>query len=382
MATRNLSRFYKYHFIPRTPQDTKLIPISRTIGADRVVDEMLFCFTHDIEIDWMLPGIAPTGRYVEIPLVAIVCFRGDKLYHEHIYWDQASVLVQIGKLDPKGLPIAGIETAQKAGQRREAFEHADEVMGDERRKADMTGHMGRDRQAPAPSGDRGVGPIPATEKHLSRTEQEGGVVSTILKRHRYLAAGCLAACLFGLAPASAQEVTLRAANAFPVGSYYARNFEAFVKKVNDEGKGLVHINYIGGPEAIPTFQLANALKTGVVDLGNTTTSYTASIVPEGQVLNYTDLSTAEMRKDGVMDYLNKIFLNKGLYYYARTGEGTHFYIYTNKALENGKLAGLKIRSAPIYQSFFSKMGITGVQLRPAKSIPRWRTTSSTVTRGR
>jgi carboxymethylenebutenolidase len=74
---------------------------------------MLFCFTHDIEIDWMLPGIAPTGKRVEIPLVAIVKFRGDKLYHEHIYWDQASVLVQIGVLDPKGLPIAGIETAKK-----------------------------------------------------------------------------------------------------------------------------------------------------------------------------------------------------------------------------------------------------------------------------
>jgi len=108
-----LSRFYRDHFIPTTPADTKLIPISRTIGADRVVDEMLFCFTHDVEIDWMLPGLAPTGKYVEIPLVAIINFRGDKLYHEHIYWDQASVLVQIGKLDPHGLPVAGIETAKK-----------------------------------------------------------------------------------------------------------------------------------------------------------------------------------------------------------------------------------------------------------------------------
>ena len=109
----DLHRFYKNHFIPKTPADTKLVPISRTIGADRVVDEMLFCFTHDIEIDWMLPGIAPTGNYVEIPLVAIVCFRGDKLYHEHIYWDQASVLAQIGLLDTKGLPVAGVETARK-----------------------------------------------------------------------------------------------------------------------------------------------------------------------------------------------------------------------------------------------------------------------------
>jgi carboxymethylenebutenolidase len=109
----NLKRFYKHHFIPKCPQDTSLIPISRTIGEGIVVDEMLFCFTHDIEIDWMLPGVKPTGKRVEIPLVAIVKFRGDKLYNEHIYWDQASVLVQIGVLDPTGLPVAGIETANK-----------------------------------------------------------------------------------------------------------------------------------------------------------------------------------------------------------------------------------------------------------------------------
>ncbi len=110
---RDLYRFYKHHFIPKTPADTALVPISRTVGADRVVDEMIFSFTHDIEIDWMLPGVPPTGRKVEVPLVAIVCFRGDKLYNEHIYWDQASVLAQIGLLDPASLPIAGMETARK-----------------------------------------------------------------------------------------------------------------------------------------------------------------------------------------------------------------------------------------------------------------------------
>jgi len=113
VGQEDLYRFYANHFIPKTPADTKLVPISRTVGVDRLVDEMLFCFTHDVEIDWMLPGIPPTGRYVEIPLVAIVRFRGDKLYNEHIYWDQASVLVQIGLLDPKGLPVAGVETAKK-----------------------------------------------------------------------------------------------------------------------------------------------------------------------------------------------------------------------------------------------------------------------------
>ena len=108
-----LSRFYQNHFVNSNPPDTSLIPISRTIGATQIVDELLFCFTHSCEIDWMLPGVAPTGKRVEIPLVAIVKFRGDKLYHEHIYWDQASVLVQIGLLQPQGLPVAGIETARK-----------------------------------------------------------------------------------------------------------------------------------------------------------------------------------------------------------------------------------------------------------------------------
>ena len=89
------------------------MPISRTVGATQIVDEMLFCFTHTTEIPWMLPGIAPTGKRVEIPLVAIVKFRGDKLYHEHIYWDQASVLVQVGLLDASTLPVAGIETGRK-----------------------------------------------------------------------------------------------------------------------------------------------------------------------------------------------------------------------------------------------------------------------------
>ena len=108
-----LKRFYRYHFIGANPADTRMTPISRTVGINSLVDEMLFCFTHTCEIDWMLPGIAPTGRAVEIPLVAVVRFDGDKLVHEHIYWDQASVLVQIGKLDPTGLPVAGVGTARK-----------------------------------------------------------------------------------------------------------------------------------------------------------------------------------------------------------------------------------------------------------------------------
>src|ERR1700688_2661603 len=108
-----LREFYSRHFIPRMPPDTDIVPISRTIGAERLVDEMIFRFTHTIEMDWMLPGIAPTGKRVECPLVVIVHFRDGKLSNEHIYWDQATVLVQLGLLDPSTLPVAGSETALK-----------------------------------------------------------------------------------------------------------------------------------------------------------------------------------------------------------------------------------------------------------------------------
>ncbi len=109
-----LREFYSKRFIPQMPPDTEMTPISRTIGTTQLVDEMVFKFTHTIRMDWMLPGVAPTGKRVEVPLVAIVGFRDGKLAHEHIYWDQASVLVQIGLLDPAKLPVAGVETARKA----------------------------------------------------------------------------------------------------------------------------------------------------------------------------------------------------------------------------------------------------------------------------
>ena len=113
VGKKALAEFYSKRFIPQMPPDTEMTPVSRTIGADRLVDEMILKFTHTIEMDWMLPGISPTGKHVEIPLVAIVHFRGNKLAHEHIYWDQASVLVQLGLLDSAKLPVMGVETANK-----------------------------------------------------------------------------------------------------------------------------------------------------------------------------------------------------------------------------------------------------------------------------
>ena len=113
VGKNELREFYSKRFIPQMPPDTEMTPVSRTIGEDQLVDEMVFKFTHTIAMDWMLPGIPPTGKRVEVPLVAIVRFRDGKLAHEHIYWDQASVLVQIGLVDPARLPVAGVETARK-----------------------------------------------------------------------------------------------------------------------------------------------------------------------------------------------------------------------------------------------------------------------------
>jgi carboxymethylenebutenolidase len=113
VGKEELREFYANHFIPKMPADTEIVPISRTIGSERVVDEMIIRFTHTIEIDWMLPGIPATGKRVELPTVAIVQFRDGKLFNEHIYWDQASVLVQLGLLDSTNLPVVGVEVARK-----------------------------------------------------------------------------------------------------------------------------------------------------------------------------------------------------------------------------------------------------------------------------
>jgi carboxymethylenebutenolidase len=104
--------FYSKHFLSQIPPDMEMIPVSRTIGQDRVVEEMVARFTHTISMDWLLPGIPPTEKRVEVGLVVVVQFEGDKLSHEHLYWDQASVLVQLGLLEPAGLPVVGAEGAR------------------------------------------------------------------------------------------------------------------------------------------------------------------------------------------------------------------------------------------------------------------------------
>jgi len=114
VGREELHAFYANNFIPQMPPDTELALISRTIGQERLIDEFVFRFTHTVQMDWMLPGIAPTGKRIEVAMVVIVQFKDGKIAHEHIHWDQATVLVQLGLLDPSKLPVAGVETARKA----------------------------------------------------------------------------------------------------------------------------------------------------------------------------------------------------------------------------------------------------------------------------
>jgi carboxymethylenebutenolidase len=105
--------FYGNHFIPKMPDDFALQLVCRTVGRDRVIDEYFITFTHDVVMDWMLPGVPPTGHRVEVAFVVVVQIKDDEIVCERIYWDQASVLVQLGLIDRAGLPVAGAESARK-----------------------------------------------------------------------------------------------------------------------------------------------------------------------------------------------------------------------------------------------------------------------------
>jgi carboxymethylenebutenolidase len=103
--------FYEGHFIGKWPQDVEIMPVSRTVGETQVVDELVLSFTHDIEMPQLLPGVAPTGRPVRLAFCVVVGFTGGKVAHEHIYWDQASLLAQVGLIDTAALPVTGAEHA-------------------------------------------------------------------------------------------------------------------------------------------------------------------------------------------------------------------------------------------------------------------------------
>jgi carboxymethylenebutenolidase len=114
VGRQGVQHFYRNHLVGKFfPPDVTMTKVSRTVGTDQIVDELVISFTHTQPVDWMLPGVAPTGKHIEVAVVVIAGVKNGKITHEHIYWDQASVLVQIGALNPAGLPVCGAESARK-----------------------------------------------------------------------------------------------------------------------------------------------------------------------------------------------------------------------------------------------------------------------------
>lgn len=168
-------------------------------------------------------------------------------------------------------------------------------------------------------------------------------------------------------PLAAQEVTLRAVNAFQEGSAFAKPFEAFIAKVNAEGKGLVQINYIGGPKAMPPFEVGNAVKSGIVDIANVTGAFYTNLMPAADALKLAERSIQEQRKNGAWEYINKLHNEKlNAYYLARTGDGVPFHLYLNKPIDKPDLHGLTIRVTPVYRAFFAALGANLVQTAPGE----------------
>lgn len=187
-----------------------------------------------------------------------------------------------------------------------------------------------------------------------------------VNRKTFLSAALAACATLAASAVGAQEVTLKAVNAFQEGTYFAKTFEDFVKKVNAEGKGVLQINYLGGPKAMPASEHATALRRGVIDIANTTASYTANLVPEGMALNFTNLRMDALRKNGAIDYLNAIYNEKGLHYLGRTAEGLGYHIYTNKRFDKLDLKGQKLRSASVYRDLFAALGVSSLQTAPGE----------------
>jgi len=174
--------------------------------------------------------------------------------------------------------------------------------------------------------------------------------------------------LLALAPlaAQAQETQLRAVSAFAENTEYVRKLEAFIKDVN-AGKGGLSITFIGGPKAMPPFEVGNAVRTGVVDIGMSTGAFYTTIMPEADALKLTQIPAAELRKNGAYDLINKIWNQKAnMQYLGRVIDFTPFHLYLNKKIDKPDLTGLKIRVTPVYRDFFQALGATVVTTAPGE----------------
>lgn len=167
--------------------------------------------------------------------------------------------------------------------------------------------------------------------------------------------------------AVAEEVTLRAVSSFAEGTQFSKNFERFIEKVNADGKGIVKINYIGGPRAIPPFEVGNAVRTGVVDIANVTSAFYTNLMPEADAGKLLGLPMSEQRQNGTWDYFNKLLNEKvNAYYLARQYHNMPFHIYLNKKIDKLDFTGLKIRVTPVYRDVVEALGGTAITTAPGE----------------
>ena len=184
---------------------------------------------------------------------------------------------------------------------------------------------------------------------------------------RWLAiSACSVAALVPLRTA-AQEITLRVVSAFAENTTYVKNLEPMMKKLNAEGKGVLQLNFIGGPKAMPPFEVGNAVRTGVVDIGMSTGAFYTNIMPEADALKLTQLPGPELRRNGAVELINKVWNEKAnMQYLGRVIDYTPFHLYLNKKIEKPDLTGLKLRITPVYRDFFRALGATVVQTAPGE----------------
>jgi TRAP-type C4-dicarboxylate transport system substrate-binding protein len=167
--------------------------------------------------------------------------------------------------------------------------------------------------------------------------------------------------------AIAQEATLKVVSAFPENTLYVKRLESWIERANQEGRGTLRLTFIGGPKAIPTFEVGNAVRTGVVDIAMSTGAYYTNMFPESDALKLTQIPIAEQRKNGAYEYINKIWNQKGnMLYLARIVQWQPFHLYLNKKIDRPDLAGLKIRVTPVYREFFTALGATVMQTAPGE----------------
>jgi TRAP-type C4-dicarboxylate transport system substrate-binding protein len=185
--------------------------------------------------------------------------------------------------------------------------------------------------------------------------------------NRFLLTAAAAAALTIPAAVQAQEVTLKLVSAFPETATYAKHMTPWIQKFNAEGKGVAQINFIGGPKAIPTFEVGTSVKNGVVEMAMNTGAFYTNLMPEADFLKLAQINVAQQRKNGAFDYINKVWNQKAnLVYLARMVEDTPFHLYLTKKIDKPDLAGLKIRVTPVYREFFQAMGATLIQTPPGE----------------